>query len=260
MNWIISDVHGCFNTLTSLLAKVRDFDSDAKFVFVGDYVDRGLLNKETIDLMIQLKSEGAICLRGNHDDVIDYIVNDHCESEPSEWVVGEPTLLKVFNWWFVNGLMPTIISYGVDLSLPLYQMAEQFKSNMPDEHKQFFNGLPLFWESETHFACHAFFRPNEELPRDFKFIKRDRNEETLWGRFPVSPVGGIALNVPVKWDRTGVFGHTPVKMYRSVVPVKQDRIRLIDTGSFMSQYLTAYCCERDDWILQATDSRDLTKP
>lgn len=68
--YIISDLHGCFYTLKKLIEKVRRKNESPQFVFVGDYVDRGLNSKQCVELLIQLQSEGAICLRGNHDDVM----------------------------------------------------------------------------------------------------------------------------------------------------------------------------------------------
>ena len=51
MQYIIGDIHGCADTLQKLLAKVRAADEDAKFVFVGDYIDRGLKSKEVVGLV-----------------------------------------------------------------------------------------------------------------------------------------------------------------------------------------------------------------
>lgn len=257
MQWIVGDVHGAFHTLTKLLEKVRTADEVAKLVFVGDYVDRGRLNKEVVDLMISLQAQGAVCLRGNHDDIIDYLLNDHCYSHIREWVSGKVTPANVTRWWYQNGFAPTLDSYGVPDGNP-DRVHAQFCENVPADHKAFFQRLELFWFNETHFACHGLFRHNEDLPRDFKFVKSERFEETLWGRYKDSEVGGLDLKTPVIWDKIGVFGHTPTWLYGSPTPIKFEKIRLIDTGGFKPWgYLTAYCCETDDWILQATDTRDV---
>ncbi len=258
MQWIIGDVHGCIHTLEALLHKLSVADNNPKFTFVGDYVDRGLHSKSVVDLMIQLQKEGAICLRGNHDDVIDYMLNGHSKSDMSEFTTGAADMGHVVNWWLCNGFGPCLDSYGCGDG-NVYQVLENFREKAED-HKEFFNNLPLYWENDTHFACHAFMRPNDELPRDLKFMPNDRAMETLWSRFAFDGHGVLdTANVNPVWDKIGVFGHTPTSLYGSYVPIKHGQLRLIDTGVFTDNYLTAYCCESDDWILQATDSRDLKK-
>lgn len=263
MNIIFGDIHGCFYTLEKLLHRVHKLDPNAKLIFIGDYVDRGHHNKEVVDLLLSLQKEGAVCLRGNHDNVIDWILNDgHFLGNIHEFVRGSPRAWNVMSWWNYNGLGETLASYGCRKQMERHQstsysldweaIRQEFVEKCPDDHKQFFHDLPIFWESETHFACHAFYRPGEELPRDFKFVLSDRIDEVLWSRFSM-----MHLTHQTRWDRIGVFGHTPVKGgYGSEVPIKWDKIRLIDTGAFTGEYLCAYLCEADDHILQLTDSRD----
>lgn len=259
MIWIVSDVHGCFYTLQKLLDKVLFADKDAQFVFVGDYVDRGLHNKAVIDLLITLQKQGAICLRGNHDDVVDALLNDHNLHNMREYVVGPPTIRKIFSWWMLNGLDSTLDSYDVVghrcIRLPPEDIVSEWREKTPQEHKEFFQNLDLYWENDTHFSCHAYMRPNEELPRSLRFMPSDRRVETLWSRFP-SRYGSF-FPTETQWDKIGVFGHTPTNaVYGSPVPIKYDKIRLIDTGAFTDNYMCAYSCELDDWILQATDPSD----
>ncbi len=265
MNCIISDVHGCFHTLVKLVDRVRKLNSDAKLIFVGDYTDRGHHNKKVVDYLIGLQKDGAVCLRGNHDNVIDWILNDgHYMGRIQEYVCGKPCSSNVLGWWSYNGLIETLVSYGCKKHMDLCQIVsyampapdweavrEEFKDNCPEEHKKFFYDLPLFWESDTHFACHGFYRPETELPRNLKFTPTDYTDEVLWSRFTSSH-----LHCETAWDKIGVFGHTPVQSYGAEAPIKWDKIRLIDTGAFTGGYLCAYLCESDDWILQATDSWD----
>jgi protein phosphatase len=75
---IIGDVHGCYDELTSLLAKlgyVVDEErrsithaSGRRAVFVGDLVDRGPRNPEVLKLVMNAVTDGtAFCVAGNHD-------------------------------------------------------------------------------------------------------------------------------------------------------------------------------------------------
>lgn len=252
MNWIIGDVHGCYYTLLSLIRKIKRKDKHPTFIFVGDYCDRGKHSKEVINYLIHLqKKENVVCVRGNHDDVIDYLINNHALGQMSEWVVGFPTPEKVVAWFCYHGLDLTLRSYGVDIRTTgpygqtnYAEAAQEFKETIPEHHKDFFKNLPLFWESDSHFVCHGFFDPGKELPRSLKFIRSEQYEEMMWGRFRIIE--------QCKWDKIGVFGHTP---YTSML--KLDKVRVVDTGVFMGGPLTALCCETDTAISVKADNRDL---
>lgn len=41
MHYVVGDVHGCFDELMLLLNKIEERDKEARFIFVGDFIDRG---------------------------------------------------------------------------------------------------------------------------------------------------------------------------------------------------------------------------
>jgi serine/threonine protein phosphatase 1 len=259
MTYVISDLHGCFYTLQKLLDKIYIKDSDSQLVFVGDYIDRGLHSKEVVDLVINLQLEGAVCLRGNHDDVVGWILNEESVSYLREFISGELTRNSVTAWWFVNGLGVTISSYVPNVAFESdFKFVDSFIKSVPQSHKEFFRNLKLHWQNDTHFACHAYANPSE---KDLTFPPKEVSMEALWSRFSYETKfnvpSGISRSIAPVWDKIGVFGHTPTTRYGSKTPIKHGQIRLIDTGAFMGNYLTAYCVEQDDWLLQATDSRDI---
>ncbi len=271
MKFIIGDIHGCYHTLVKLIDRIMVADSDATFVFVGDYMDRGLHSKEAVDYIIGLQEEGAVCIRGNHDEVIDWLLNKHCLTDIGTMCGGYVTDESVMSWWFVNGIKPTLENYGVDIESHFWNpslWARQFRDVVPDSHKNFLKQLPLCWENDTHFACHAYIRPNEPLPReaDKLVIPDGQKKEVIWERFPRgyknadrASIRECLIPVKTQWDKIGVFGHTPVSYYGAAAPIKYDKLRLIDTGAFDGNYLCGYCCELDNWILQATDEKDIKK-
>ena len=64
---VISDIHGELKLFDSLLEKVKyDADED-QLILVGDYVDRGPDSKGVLNRVSELKRNGAVVLRGNHD-------------------------------------------------------------------------------------------------------------------------------------------------------------------------------------------------
>ena len=64
---VIGDVHSCNTALTELLEKEK-FDKDTLYIFLGDYLDRGLEHRETFNKMLYLsKQSNVILLEGNHE-------------------------------------------------------------------------------------------------------------------------------------------------------------------------------------------------
>lgn len=267
MRWICGDVHGCIFTLKKLLAKIRKQDKHPQFFFVGDYLDRGTNSKETIEYLIELQKKGAVCIRGNHDDVVDYIVNDHSESYPSEWVSIPPTMDKIISWWMRNGFDTTCTSYGLTLppvvtgpyglrvSGPDSEtVVKELKEAMPCSHRQFLRNLKLWHEEPDFFLFHGYHDPYEELPIDFKFMKGNPCS-WLWSRFEKYMVQDP--NFRPNWDKKGIFGHTPACYLGADRGLITDKIVVVDTGSFMNKGLAAYCVENNEMQWVESDPRDL---
>lgn len=62
---VIGDVHGCFNSLTDAIIPL---DPQTLYVFCGDYLDRGVQNKETINwLFDHMNDHNIVFLEGNHE-------------------------------------------------------------------------------------------------------------------------------------------------------------------------------------------------
>ena len=107
MLYAIGDIHGRFDLLRMLHKRImghsRKFDEIHTIVMLGDYVDRGRNSKQCVELLIQLQSEGATCLRGNHDDIVDFIINGDCVSDLREFCPSgiEVNKLNIGSWWLV---------------------------------------------------------------------------------------------------------------------------------------------------------------
>ena len=71
LTYAIGDVHGCLAKLLRLLARCnRHCDGRTRrFVFVGDYIDRGPDSRAVLALLMKVQRERpeVICLRGNHE-------------------------------------------------------------------------------------------------------------------------------------------------------------------------------------------------
>jgi len=68
--WVIPDIHGCANTLQTLLEIQIKPNKNDHLIFVGDYIDRGPDSKRVIDIIMDLqkKEYHITTLMGNHED------------------------------------------------------------------------------------------------------------------------------------------------------------------------------------------------
>lgn len=52
--WFIGDIHGEYGKLVKLVNHVEELDSDAYFIFLGDYIDRGQYSYEVLNYLWDL--------------------------------------------------------------------------------------------------------------------------------------------------------------------------------------------------------------
>ena len=61
------DIHGCYEPIKSYF-EARPFDEKTAYIFLGDYLDRGIQNKEVIEFLLSIKDEkNVLLLEGNHE-------------------------------------------------------------------------------------------------------------------------------------------------------------------------------------------------
>jgi len=260
MRWIIGDVHGMLRPLEALLGEVRRVDPQARFYFVGDFVNRGPDSKSVVELLIKLVAAGAKVVRGNHDDIFDQILSGQSYAGNS----ANGDRLLAFQWFVQHGLDDTFMSYGIDLAIiqqclerPTSERLEKMIASVPESHRQFFRNLPAIIEEPDLFIVHAWWDPDDtdgpdELAKRAK-DKAQMRHKLLWGRYTEAEIVR-----PKAWKRKGYFGHTPVYAYAAsqtsgevaMVPIAGEQIVLIDTGVALnaSGRLTAFCADSHEFI------------
>lgn len=65
-NYVISDIHGCYNEFLSMLERISFSEAD-HLILAGDYIDRGKQSYEILRWMEQGPSN-VLLLRGNHEE------------------------------------------------------------------------------------------------------------------------------------------------------------------------------------------------
>ena len=87
---VFGDIHGCYDPLKEYFEK-NPFNEKYNYIFCGDYLDRGLQNKEVLEFLISLKDKkNCVFLEGNHEKWLraysqkDYDI-DYYEKRPDEY-------------------------------------------------------------------------------------------------------------------------------------------------------------------------------
>jgi serine/threonine protein phosphatase 1 len=225
--YAIGDIHGRLDLLEQLLADVsadRALRPMARcmYVFLGDYIDRGLSSRGTIDRLIaHAGSHESVFLRGNHESIAVKCLRDR----------------GLFDQWMRLGGLETLASYGVaaQRGMQIVELQAAFHHALPPVHLRFFRELKNSFECGDFFFAHAGVKPNVELPRQ-------QEKDLLWIR-------NEFLSSNEDFGKIVVHGHTPT----GAVEVAPNRIN-IDTGAFATGRLT--CLVMEGEMLSVLDTAD----
>ncbi|WP_172370984.1 metallophosphoesterase family protein [Sporosarcina jiandibaonis] len=184
----ISDIHGEIELFERLLSDVNYDSSHDQLILLGDYVDRGPNSKKVLDKVIELESEGAFVLKGNHEDMM---IKALTTDEERPWK----------NWVNRNGGRTTLESYGFTPSEFLVPDEKEFikpklRCVTLARHLDFIQNLEHYIELEEYIFVHAGVRPNLALEETDPYTLMWIREEFY------STYSG---------QKTIVFGHTPTK-------------------------------------------------
>lgn len=255
MRWIIGDIHGMLRPLVALLEAISRRDARSELYFVGDFINRGPDSRGVMDLLLVLRD--AALIRGNHDDIFDFIVNGQSYCDYS----GEVDRLEAFAWFANHGLYETYASYGVDYARverlvrrPTLDGLERLNQAIPVTHRRLIRSLPAIIQADDLFIAHASWAPDEtDDPAEMAALlagSAKLRHRLLWGRF------GPEITFTKRWRRPGYFGHTPVEVYPPELrdhenyPVRTDKTTLLDTGAALSLggRLSAVCADSGEIV------------
>lgn len=185
---VISDIHGKLDMLNALLEKAAYNPKKDRLYLLGDYIDRGPNSKATLDRVMKLVAEGAIALKGNHEDMMCKSLIDGIERN---WR----------NWTGRNGGDKTLESYGFNRESFLFREDEPFvkpelHSKELARHLKFIQNLPYYIEEDNIIFIHAGVKPGVELADTDPY-------ELLWIR--------EEFHHNYSGVKTVIFGHTPTK-------------------------------------------------
>ena len=220
--YAIGDIHGRADLLTDLIARIDDdvqrrpIDQVIE-IYLGDYIDRGADSRGVIDMLAtRMVRNRAICLRGNHEAMMESFLRD-------------PATLSD---WAPVGALPTLDSYDVSLT-PKKTPSELRRlliEKLPRAHELFLQCLRDSFVCGDFLFVHAGIRPGVPLEQqqlnDMHWIRHDFLDST-------ADHGCIV-----------VHGHTPVPH----PDIRNNRIN-IDTGAWRTGVLTCIAIEASGVII-----------
>lgn len=233
MHYIIGDVHGHYDTLMTLVARLPE---DATLIFVGDLIDRGPKSAEVVKWV---REHGCACVMGNHEEMMVQYGTSFMAMYPRN------ASTSFLSMWYGNGGVETLLSYGLIkkeegalVCVENTEALEQFKDDC-----EWMDALPLYIELPhkmgerpvvvSHANCTDVWHHHDN-PDGVETFR----EKALWYR--KSP----KLDAPI----FNIYGHTPVAFG---VEVESHYVN-VDTGCYANEYgygeLSAYCVETEEVV------------
>jgi serine/threonine protein phosphatase 1 len=172
LTFAVGDIHGCRHALGDILTQCRERAEGRphRFVFIGDYIDRGPDSRGVIEAIRELERSApgsVVCLLGNHEALL------------LSALAGGDVFL-----WLENGGGETLASYGAD-----------HPSDLPRDHIAWLSALQLSFDDGRRFYVHAGIDPDRP-------IDRQERETLLWIRARFH-------RARKDYGRLIVHGHTP---------------------------------------------------
>lgn len=202
----ISDIHGMFDEFIEMLHKVNYNPENDQLILLGDYVDRGPKSKDVIECIMHLVQEqGAIALKGNHDDMfVKHVVND----------LEEDSFRHM-----KNGGLTTFQSYYCrELEFSALPEAKKYVKENFWHHIEFLKDLPYYFETVDYIFVHAGINP------DYDDWKETPERDLLWIR-------DAFFNRELQIAKKVVFGHTICMKFHGTYDVWFGRDKIgIDGG------------------------------
>lgn len=176
MIYAIGDIHGHVDKLRLAHARIAEDRAGhggpaGRVVHVGDLCDRGPSTRDVLDFLIEgvARGEDWVVLKGNHDQMfLDYLSGGDASAHLARGVTWQNHSM---------GGKATLASYGVTKSLleSEEKLQRRARSTVPEAHKKFLAGLPLWHRVGGMIFVHAGIRPG--FP-----IEAQDEEDLLWIR------------------------------------------------------------------------------
>jgi len=210
---VVGDIHGQLKCLDAMIDMLMEKAPSARWVFVGDFVDRGEQSAEVLERLrgLEVARPNTVFIMGNHEEMMLSFLQD-----PE----------GAGNRWMRHGGLQTMASYGAfrlsEHNAPeaLRQARDQLLELLPEGLEAWLNERPGLFQSGNVAVVHAGADPA-------KPITDQKTQSLRWGHVRFG-------QVPRQDGLWVVHGHTIVDM-----PKERNGVISIDTGAYATGRLTA---------------------
>ena len=235
--YAIGDIHGQHELLLDALALIElDGGEDARIISLGDLVDRGPDSCAVIDTLLNGIEQGRnwTVLMGNHDRLFERFMRTG--------ITTHPKMRPSYTWLSPQlGGLDTLTSYGVDVTLAEPELRAAALEAVPEAHRAFLAGLPLYAEAGECLFVHAGIQPR--LPMTWQ-----SEDDLIW-------IHDAFLQHEDPFEKLVVHGHTAVE-----APEHRGNRVNIDSGAGFGRALTAIAIEGRDVFVLEEDGRQPLRP
>lgn len=191
--FVISDVHGCLQTLKTLVWEQIKLQPEDQLFFLGDYIDRGPESGGVIDFILNLQKEGfpVYPLRGNHEQML---LNDYQMYDSQRFKL----VMTKFN------KTPDLLNDAGELPL---------------RYLDFLRSLPYYIDTGDFYLVHAGFNFTEPAPFE-------NWDAMLWIRTLPPDLSQLRLLELLGEPKRIIHGHTP-KAIGDILQKAQNRALII---------------------------------
>lgn len=185
---VLSDIHGCYLTMISLIEKCKAKYPQHDLVIAGDLIDRGPRSRDVVQYCIDNKID---VVKGNHEKMmIDSFYNEN--------PIGK---MRCERLWLSNGGMSTLAGYDTDDELLT--------------HVKYMDSLPLYLHyPNVTFTQHdgkvrELVVTHTHIGKKHHWENRDSKDEQKRKRFEANVLWSRTENVYDIPNLYNVIGHTP---------------------------------------------------
>jgi bis(5'-nucleosyl)-tetraphosphatase (symmetrical) len=249
--YAIGDLQGCHDQFSALLAKINALSPDAKFIIVGDIVNRGPKSLETLR---RVRHMGARIVLGNHDlnllavaaglrkphrsDTMDDILAAEDRDELLTWLRHQPLALFEHDHLLVHaGVLP---QWNVDQTLALAREVETALQgdDWVEFLRQMYGNEPARWHDDLQGADRLRCIVNALTRIRYCTADGTMDFKSKEGSIEASAADGLMpwFSIPSRQtvDTPVVFGH-----WSTLGLIVLPKLVALDTGCIWGGQLTA---------------------
>ena len=150
---IFGDIHGCYEPLKEWFDK-HPFDENTSYIFTGDYIDRGIQNKEVLEFLIELsKNKNVLMLEGNHERWLRLYANDETSIKPID--TSDFRVLKKYDKGIIKHIKEDKVCSHEFITNTVPQIKDIDKKELRTFCDRFAQMAYVNYRGKVLFVCHG---------------------------------------------------------------------------------------------------------